>query len=374
MVIKMENIGGERFFLWDYLKECGKPLVMYGTGDGADKIMAVMEQYELKPACFTTTGDFSAKPNFRDYRVMPFDEVEKRFSDFVILICFGSEMPQVLEKLYALTEKYEVFAPDVPVAGDLSLSGIYTPEYIEVNREKIEKVRNMLADEKSREVFDGWLEYRLGGGIDILEQIATPREESLSLLKLSNKGNEFFIDAGAYKGDTVDEFLKMTGKSFKKIIAIEPDEKNHIALRRKFYAYGSGILVPVNAAAWGTDERIEFTVKKGRAGMAGIGGVRGNKRVKMIDGVKIDTLCKDCKDEKPTYIKIDVEGAEAEVLKGAKSVITRYRPKMMVSLYHRSEDMFELPLLINSFYSRYKFHLRKTHCLPGWEFQLIVSI
>jgi hypothetical protein len=43
-----------------------------------------------------------------------------------------------------------------------------------------------------------------------------------------------------------------------------------------------------------------------------------------------------------------------------------------VSLYHRIEDMFELPLLIKSYYTNYKFYLRKTRCLPGWEFELIV--
>jgi FkbM family methyltransferase len=356
-----------QFFLWDYLKEADRPIIMYGTGDGADKILAVMKRYGLQPACFTKSGNvssFSMNVTFRDYQVMPFEEVERKFgADFIILLCFGTNKPEILERLYALAEKYELYAPDVPVAGNEDSWEIYDPEYIETHYEKIEKVRKLLADEKSHEVFDGWLEYRLSGKIDILDKIATPREEMLSLLKF--KENEVFIDAGAFKGDTAEEFLNATGGKFTKITAIEPDAKNYMALRRKFYAYGSGIFAPLNAVAWSEDEPVEFTVKSGKAGGVGVKG----GRVKQIQGVKIDTLCDK---EAATYIKIDVEGAEAEVLKGAKSTITKHRPKMLVSLYHRNEDLFELPLMLHSFYPKYKFYLRKTRCLPGWEFELIV--
>ena len=93
------------FFLWRYLAECEKPIVMFGTGDGADKILDVMERYGLKPTCFTTSGDFGTKPAFRDFPVIPFEQVEKKFADFVVLICFGTDKPEVLEKIYAIAER-----------------------------------------------------------------------------------------------------------------------------------------------------------------------------------------------------------------------------------------------------------------------------
>lgn len=388
------------FFLWDYLKECGKPIVMYGTGDGADKILDIAEGYGLKPICFTATGDFPMKPTFRGYQVLPFEEVEKRYSGFVILICFGSDKPEVLERLYSLGKSddnrdgnYEVFAPDVPVVSESSPPVIYTPEYIKENSDEIENTRKLFADEKSREVFDGWLEYRLSGDIDILERITSEREEILSLLKLKEKSKEgeFFIDAGAYKGDTVEEFIKETDGNFSKIITIEPEIRNHTAIRRKFYAYGSGLFITLNAAAWDEDKPLNLISKSGKAGVVSessdisekseIAGNpqtrnRGSNRqfIRQTDGVKIDTICDGFKEEKPTYIKIDVEGAEERVINGAKSVIAKHRPKMLVSLYHRTEDMFKLPLLISAICPRYKFYLRKTRAVPGWEFQLIAII
>jgi FkbM family methyltransferase len=370
----------EQFFLWEYLQEAGKPIVLYGTGDGAEKILSVMERYELEPICFAVSGDFGAKPDFRGYKVLPFEEVEKRYSDFVVLVCFGSERDEVIEMFHSIAAEYEVFVPDLPVTSDGELE-IYTPEYIEANREKLDKVHKLFADDKSREVFDGWLQYRLSGRLDVLERLASPRDELLSLLKINKaKHDEFFIDAGAFKGDTVDEFLELVGQKgsesktpkFKKIIAIEPDIKNYTTLRRKFYAYGKEIFCPVNAAAWSENRQLEFIVKSGKAGLVGDSAVEGSDRkvrTRQIEAVKIDSLVSE--DDKPTLIKIDVEGAEAEVLGGARTVITRHRPKMLVSLYHRTEDMFFLPLLVQSFSSRYKLYLRKTRCIPGWEFQLI---
>ncbi|MCL1880972.1 MAG: FkbM family methyltransferase [Oscillospiraceae bacterium] len=422
-----------QFFLWDYLQKADKPIVLFGTGDGADKTLKVMGHYGLKPVCFTMTGDFRPKPNFKGYSVLPFEEVQKQYNGFIILLCFGTDKPEVIQQILDLGKSEGVdgiFVPDMPVAiDDFSDSGaeecvpcVYTPEYIDKHQEELATVRKLLArtgDKKSLEVFDCWLEYRLSGKVEILENISSPREEILALLKLSKKKDDFFIDAGAYKGDTVEEFLKLSGRessdvtkpTFKKIIAIEPDLTNYTMLRRKFYAYGTGLFRAYHAAAWSSDEMLEFVAKSGKAGYVnqsnmnntddaevlentspsqtiepidGKSGIVTSKRqvrTVQIEGVKIDTLYENCAKEfpdeatnlKPTYIKIDVEGGEAEVIKGAKEVITKYRPKMLVSLYHRPEDMFKLPLLIHSYAASYKFYLRRTRCLPGWEFQLVVT-
>ncbi|MCL1831879.1 MAG: FkbM family methyltransferase [Oscillospiraceae bacterium] len=387
----MQNLEINAPFLWEYLREVRKPIILYGTGDGADKILAIMKRYGLRPVCFSMSGDFANKPDFRGYAVLPFEEVQKRYSDFILLICFGSDNADVLERLYALANAdgvYAVYAPDAPVAAELHTiaDDIYTPDYIEEHADKFAQTRELFKkDAKSLEVFDGWLQYRLSGDLYVLQRIASPRQEVISLLKLDGKsGQEFFVDAGAFKGDTVEEFLAAVGQTnggkpsptaqFARIIAIEPDIKNFTLLRRKFYPYGKELFVPVNGAAWSADESLTFSLKSGKAGHV-LSGEQLNEyagRTCSVKGVKIDTLCEVTPELKPTFIKIDVEGAERAVLEGAKNTITKHRPKMLVSLYHRSDDMFELPLLLHSWHSGYKFALRKTHCLPGWEFQLVV--
>ena len=70
------------------------------------------------------------------------------------------------------------------------------------------------------------------------------------------------------------------------------------------------------------------------------------------------------------YIKYDVEGAEREALEGSSKTICDFMPDICLSLYHRSEDIFELPLVLNRMEPRYSLYLRRKRCLPAWEINL----
>jgi len=352
---------GNGIYLWDYLASSKKPIVLYGTGDGADKILDFAEERGIRIAAVFASDEFARTRMFRDYNVEKLSDVEERLSGFIVLIAFGTDKTDVLDKIYDLTEKYEVYAPDMPIFG----GSVYTPDYFAENRESLEKARSLFEDEESRDVFDKWLEYRLSGDINILASIAVSRGEITELLELGRE--ECFVDVGAYKGDTIDEFLKLTEKKFSKIIAIEPDIKNFLYLRRRFYAYGSAIFAAVNAAASDSDGIIDFTVKTGRGGGIGVSQKRG--RTVKIASIKLDTLCKA---EKPTYIKIDAEGAESKVINGAGEIIKKHKPKMLAAVYHRPEDMYALPIALNALNPKYRMFLRKTRCVPGWEFNLIL--
>ena len=71
-----------------------------------------------------------------------------------------------------------------------------------------------------------------------------------------------------------------------------------------------------------------------------------------------------------TLIKMDVEGFEREAIWGAAQTIAHYTPKLMVSLYHRNEDIFELPLLIKRLNPNYKLYVRHQLYIPAWETNL----
>lgn len=64
---------------------------------------------------------------------------------------------------------------------------------------------------------------------------------------------------------------------------------------------------------------------------------------------------------KPTYIKMDLEGAEPYALAGLKETISKLKPKLAICLYHRPSDMWTLPALIKSFNQDYKFYCKKGH-------------
>ena len=70
------------------------------------------------------------------------------------------------------------------------------------------------------------------------------------------------------------------------------------------------------------------------------------------------------------YIKYDVEGSEAAALRGSAEVIHRFSPALLVSLYHRSEDLYALPLLIRELNPHYRFYLRRMAGIPAWDINL----
>ena len=62
--------------------------------------------------------------------------------------------------------------------------------------------------------------------------------------------------------------------------------------------------------------------------------------------------------KKVTFIKMDIEGAEYNALLGSEKTIKKWHPRMAISVYHKSEDILEIPALILNIESDYKFALR----------------
>ncbi len=348
--------------VWTMLSECGLPIVMYGMGDGAEKIMRVMETYGLKPAEFMASDEFVRGHSFKGYRVKKLSEIEEQYADFVVVVCFGTALPEVLENIERISQKHRVVAPDVPVVG----GGLFDGDYISDHEYEIMKLRMLLSDDASRDTLDALMKYRITGDISVLRSCETPKEEAYSLLNINDR--ETYLDLGAYNGDTVEEFLKLTGKRFEKIYALEPDRRNYSKLRRRHYALGSEIFEPLNAAAWSSDTKLVFNSRAGRnsslcetpsAQTAGRGMETEAKSVDSLLGGKAATL-----------IKYDVEGSEREALAGSEQTIKKYKPRLIVSLYHRTEDLIELPLYIKELNPDYKLYLRHHPYIPAWDTNL----
>ena len=83
----------------------------------------------------------------------------------------------------------------------------------------------------------------------------------------------------------------------------------------------------------------------------------------VIESVNIDTLLEDG----VTFIKMDIEGQELNALLGAKTVLTRFAPKLNIAAYHKNEDLFEIPLLINKINKNYKIYMRHHPYIPAWD-------
>lgn len=350
--------------LWEYLKFTDKKIVLYGMGDGAEKIKAVLDAREIPVADIMASDEFVRGHSFLGYRVKKLSEIEEQFGeDFLILVCFGSQIPEVMEHIYEIGKKHELFAPNVPVAGE----GLFDLAFAKEHRDEMLTVHKMLADNKSREVFEGVVRYKLSGNLKYLRDVETPPEEKFYLLDIGT--DEVYVDLGAYDGDTMVEFLNETSMQFQRLYAMEPNVYSYRKMKRRLYMIGSALMECYNCGAWNEDTAFTFDMRKGRGSRV----VKNDKnpmnsaRYREVKMMKTDTMLRGAP---ATYIKIDVEGAEREALEGAAKTVADFKPKLNIALYHRNEDMFSLPLMISKMNRKYKLYMRHHPYIPDWDTNL----
>lgn len=343
--------------LWKYLKNAQKPIVMYGMGNGADKIIERFDTLGIQVADFFASDGFVRGHFFHGKKVLSFSEIKEKYNEFIIILSFASSLSNVLDYFYELESKYEMYAPDVPVTGE----GTFTLDYYKENEEYFAMARELLCDGQSKKVFDNVIKYKLTGKISYLKEIETEPEEQWSSI-LTPSSYEICVDAGAYNGDTAKEMLEKCPK-VKKIFALEPDRRNYKKLA--VFSENESRIIPHNVAAWDEDTTLTFDASGNRN--ANTFSLNTKKTVdveaKQIDGIT----------DKADYIKFDVEGAERKALTGSKKIIKSCTPDLLVSAYHRNEDLFDLPLLIKELNPDYKLYLRKFKYVPAWDLNIYAT-
>ena len=369
--------------LWHYLQtqaKIGRPILLYGMGNGADKIIAVCEKYHIPVAdCFASDG-FVRGHSFHGRRVLSFSEARETYGDrMIVLLSFASSRPEVLAFIEQVASVCELYAPDVPVCGDT----LFDSAFYEAHREDFSAARALWADETSRQVYDSIIAYKLSGRIDILR-----RTESLSADAYHHilRAHTFrtAADLGAYNGDSLRELMTYAPE-LSTAVAMEPDRRNFAKLSA--WAEAASLTVhAVQAGAFDRSGTLHFHASGNRnatlcdtpaftpdgapalfATSEQYFGKTVSVAVRPPEEVWAETVGSDIPVD---YIKYDVEGSEAAALMGSTVLIKTYRPALLVSLYHRSEDLFALPLLVHDLNPDYRFYLRRMAGIPAWDINL----
>ncbi|MDR2419727.1 MAG: FkbM family methyltransferase [Puniceicoccales bacterium] len=158
-----------------------------------------------------------------------------------------------------------------------------------------------------------------------------------------------FVDAGAYIGDSA-LVLKKYGPS--KIYCFEVEEENLKELQKNTKKDRDFIEI-VPCALFSKRCRLSF--RGMRAGSTSLS-VPGDAEIEAID---LDSFCQDKKNVKIGLIKADIEGAEMDMLEGAKAIIIRDRPVLSLCIYHNPKQFFEMKPLLESWGLNYKFFIQK---------------
>ena len=344
--------------IWTYLAASEKSIVMYGMGNGADKILAVCEKKGIEVCDFFASDGFVRGHSFHGKRVLSYSEIKDKYGaeNIIVLLSFASSLEDVIENILRIASECELYAPDVPVFGE----DLFDMDFYLKNKELFEEAYGMLADDESRRIFENTVAYKLTGRIDYLEAAVSDKDEVYRKLLRSDEIKSA-ADLGAYNGDTVRE-LAAYARGLERVTAFEPDRRNFKKLSLYAEQEERFSVIPLNAAAWDKEELLEFDA----------GGNRNSNVSHTAKSVGIRGTSLDCVIEGGVdYIKYDVEGSEREALIGSRQTIEAYSPRLLVSVYHRSEDLFSLIRLVHELNPSYTFYLRRYRYIPSWDLNLI---
>ena len=162
--------------------------------------------------------------------------------------------------------------------------------------------------------------------------------------------SEIFIDGGCLNGQTALEFTKWATKGYKYIYSFEA---NSLAIKdcedtfKKYNLNGEII----SKGLWSKNDVLHFDLSL----------INDGSKIKSEgkETIEVTSIDETLNGKPATFVKMDIEGAEFKALLGAEKTIKKYRPRLAISIYHKPEDILELPTLLLEMQPDYKFALRQ---------------
>ncbi len=342
--------------IWDMLTVSERPIVVYGMGNGADKLIERLHACGREVDCICASEEFVRGQSFHGMVVVTPTQAKERCPDAVWLVAFGTRLPEVICRLRALAADVCMYVPDLPVCGE----EYFDLPFYRAHKYDLEQAYDCLCDTLSRELFVSLIRYKLTGAPDALLSHTC---SSADIYALCGTSVRCALDLGAYRGDTaaqmIDRFAPLC-----RLIAVEPDRRSFDKLTA-FAALHPMMEVHRAAVSDAAGEGIFFASGNRNASLCGTSHAYREEKVPLVS---VDMLAKGIDVD---YIKYDVEGAEYQALLGSAKTLARCRPMVRVAAYHRSEDLFRLPLLLKELCPRYRMYLRRTLCIPAWEADIL---
>jgi FkbM family methyltransferase len=346
----------------------GETLVLFGAGGLGRKTLAGLRRMNIRPIAFSDNNPALWGQEIDGIPILSPEDAANRFGDtaaFVVTIWRAggghrlSHTRQQLRQMHCscivsfayLFWKYpDIFLPYYCL--DL-------PHKIIPEREDILTAFKLLADEESRQEYIAQMRFRLFLDFDSLPSPSSSVQYFPDHLFDLNS-EEVFIDCGAFDGDTIRAFMKRMDSLFKRIHALEPDPLNFRQLEEFIAA------LPQDVQSRIILHRIAAAEYRGQIGFALAGNASSAADATAMMKVDCAPLDQILSPEVPTYIKLDIEGAEMDALKGAAGLIRQHKPVLAVSVYHRQDHLWRIPLYLKTLFPGYQFFLRP-HNEEAWD-------
>ena len=209
---------------------------------------------------------------------------------------------------------------------------------------ELQEVYESLIDEESKKTFRGYWLGKLSCQMSAITYANTPQYICQGFLP---KAGDIVIDCGACDGTTSMRFVNMGCK----VYGFEMDKIN-FELATKF-ADGKNFIVE-NLGLGAFKHEMTYTHNKYNIGASKLS-LKGDNKTQIIT---LDSYVGENKLPSVDFIKMDVEGAELDILRGATLTISRFKPILALSAYHKLDDFWTLMNFVKSIRPDYEFAMR----------------
>ncbi len=327
----------------EFLKGKGIPVIIYGAGAVGHDVYDVLRKNNIIPTFFCSGLKGGYVDPLTGISVIYKDELIA-YNNGIIILSIGDKASRD-EKKQLKRDFFAMGYKESQIMDHYIFEEKVNPAFLLEHEREISKVYDLLSDDESRKVYLQKLRYMVDY-IPVKFQCLNMMYTDPDIIHFEE--NEVIIDAGAYDGDSAVLFRHSAGETAD-IYSFEPDASNYSDLINrvcdddKIYPELWGLWKHKDTLCFSEDGNGSSHVEK-----------NGRLEVKVTD---LDSYCNE-KKIAPTYIKMDIEGAELEAILGAKENIKKNKPKLAICLYHKPEDIYEIPLLIYEFNPLYKMYIR----------------
>lgn len=221
-------------------------------------------------------------------------------------------------------------------------------EDFERHRARYEWVLGLLADEPSRQAFRQLVSFRYKADVELMRGFTfrEPEQYFEPFLNFQATG-EVFYDVGCYDGYTTKEFIRHC-PGYKAVHAFEPEAVNVQACQHNL-----GDLPRVHLHPFGlSDASAELQMSSAGSGSSVCTSGTQSIRVEPLDALDLTP---------PTFLKMDIEGAEMLAIEGARQTISAHRPCLALAVYHQSlstAPFWQIPERVLAIHPGYEIRLR----------------
>ena len=206
-----------------------------------------------------------------------------------------------------------------------------------------------LCDYQSKKVLlatlDNWYNWNFTDLASVMQNLY---DDYFDLDLIPKCDDEVFVDLGAYIGDTTLSFINNYGTdSYRKIYCFEINQESFEYLKTNMKPYED---IDLRLKGVGDENGTMYLKENGELSSCQVSddGDIPTQMVSLDDDIK----------EEITIIKSDIEGAEQKALLGAKGHIMNEHPKLLISIYHSNDDVWQIPRMIKEMDNSYRFYLR----------------